>query len=158
MKVGVVGDIHGSYESLKEAVREMGIIDHLIFTGDGIREINRLQDETGLFVRGVRGNCDFLSGFPNDDLFHLDNYKVFLTHGHIYDVKSGLTRLAKIGDARGAQLVIFGHTHIPESTTWNNVMLFNPGTLYRERSYGGISFGMIEIVEGKINLSHHRIA
>lgn len=157
MRVGVVGDIHGNYEDLKEALRQMGAIDHLIFTGDGIREINRLQEETEIMVRGVRGNCDFLGGFPYDDLFHLDRYKVFLTHGHIYDVKSGLARLGKIGQAKGADLVVFGHTHIPEITDWYEVRLFNPGTLYRERSYGGISYGIIEITPEGIFLSHGRI-
>ena len=144
MRVGVVGDIHGNYYDLQRAVTAMGPIDHLLFTGDGYRDICRLREETGLLVRGVVGNCDFGSEFPADDLIWLDQYQLWLTHGHYYGVKQGLTRLGEAGRARKVDLVVFGHTHQAISTTWNEVNLFNPGTLSRERSYQGISYGIIE--------------
>ena len=42
MRVGVVGDIHGSYYVLKQAVKGMGRIELLLFTGDGYREIRQV--------------------------------------------------------------------------------------------------------------------
>ena len=144
IRVGVVGDIHGNYYDLKRAVAAMGKIDHLLFTGDGYRDIYRLREETQLFVRGVVGNCDFGSGFPSEELFTLDEYQIFLTHGHCYGVKQELNRLGEAGRAKGADLVVFGHTHQPLSSLWYEIKLFNPGTLSRERSQQGISYGMIE--------------
>jgi uncharacterized protein len=144
MRVGVVGDIHGNYYDLKRAIDAMGQIDHLLFTGDGYRDICRFRDESNLLVRGVVGNCDFGSEFPREDLIWLDDYKILLTHGHYFGVKQGLTRLGEAGREKKADLVVFGHTHQPLSTTWNEINLFNPGTLSREGAYQGLSYGIIE--------------
>ncbi|TCL74177.1 hypothetical protein EDC14_1004113 [Hydrogenispora ethanolica] len=152
MRVGVVGDIHGSYHELRKAVRAMGKIDHLLFTGDGYRDICRLREETGLFVRGVAGNCDFVSEFPLEQTFQLDEFKILLAHGHQYGAKTGLSRLGQAGREQGAALVVFGHTHQPLSTTWNEIRLLNPGTLSRERSYGGVSYGIIETGAAGLNM------
>ena len=40
--------------------------------------------------------------------------KLFVTHGHAYGVKSGLGRLAERAKTLGADVVLYGHTHIPE--------------------------------------------
>lgn len=157
MRVGVVGDIHGSYCELKKVLAQMGEIDHLLFTGDGVRDIDRLKEETGILVRGVKGNCDFAVGFSEVEIFYLDQYKVLLTHGHLFGVKSGLTRISLLAQEKGVDLVVFGHTHLPLIDEWNGIKLFNPGTLYRERSYLGLSYGIIETDEHGIYLSHGRI-
>ncbi len=157
VRVGVVGDIHGNYQELKQAVQAMGKIDHLLFTGDGYRDIRRLQDETMLYVRGVIGNCDFVSEFPLEQIFNLDQFKVLLAHGHQYGVKTGLSRLGQAGREQGVDLVVFGHTHQPLNSSWNEIKLFNPGTLSRERSYRNVSFGMIETGAAGLNLSLHQL-
>lgn len=143
MRVGVMGDIHGNYAGVGVALEQMGKIDLLLFTGDGLREIERLQQETGLSVRGVRGNCDFLGNLPEEICFDLAGHRLLLTHGHRYGVKNGLLRLALMGEERGVELVVFGHTHEAQLTQWHGLMLFNPGTLS-----GNIrSYGLIEITE-----------
>lgn len=157
MRIGVVGDIHGNYHGLKQALREMGRIEMLLFTGDGYREITRLQEETDLRIEGVVGNCDFCSTYPTEQLLYLDHYKVLLTHGHLQGVKTGLTRLGMAGRAQGANLVVFGHTHEPLSSDWYEVKLFNPGSLSVERSYRGPSYGVIEISESGINAVINRL-
>lgn len=157
MRIGVVGDIHGNYYGLKQAVREMGRIEMLLFTGDGHREISRLQEETDLRIEGVVGNCDFCSMYPTEQLLYLDRFKVLLTHGHLQGVKADLTRIGMAGRSQGANLVVFGHTHEPISTDWYEVKLFNPGSLSVERSYRGPSYGVIEISEAGINAVINRL-
>lgn len=157
MRIGVVGDIHGNYSGLKKALTQMGAVDHLLFTGDGIREIKRLQEESGIFVRGVRGNCDFLSDYPDEDMFTLEGNRILLTHGHHYGVKNGLTRIGLAAREKEVKLVVFGHTHLPVITEWQGVLLFNPGTLCPERCYHGIGYGMIEITENGVRPSLFRL-
>jgi putative phosphoesterase len=151
MRIGVVGDIHGNYQGLKQAVREMGRIEMLFFTGDGYREIDRLQTELDIRIEGVAGNCDFCSVYPAEQLVYLEHCKILLTHGHLYGVKNDLTRLGTAGRTQGVQLVVFGHTHEPLSTNWYEVKLFNPGSLSAERSHRGPSYGVIEISPSGIN-------
>jgi putative phosphoesterase len=147
MRVGVVGDIHGNYSGLTKALQGMGKVEELIFTGDGYREIARLEAESGVKVIGVVGNCDFYSEFASERIFSLGVSRIFLTHGHHYGVKQGLTRVALAGQSHGIDLVIFGHTHLPLDDLWQNVRLFNPGSLSMERSMGGPSYGVIEFDE-----------
>jgi putative phosphoesterase len=151
MRIGVVGDIHGNYYGLKQAIREMGRIEMLLFTGDGYREISRVQTETDLRIEGVAGNCDFSSLFPTEQILYLGDIKILLTHGHLYNVKNDLTRISMAGREQGAHLVVFGHTHEPLSTDWYEVKLFNPGSLSVERSYRGASYGVIEFSSKGIN-------
>jgi phosphoesterase, MJ0936 family len=151
MRIGVVGDIHGNYWGLRQAVREMGQIKMLLFTGDGYREISKLQHEEFDFgIEGVAGNCDFYSAYPSEQLLVLGGCKILLTHGHLYGVKQDLTRLGMAGREQKAQLVVFGHTHEPLSTDWDEVKLFNPGSLSVERSFRGPSYGVIEISGNEI--------
>ncbi len=157
MRIGVVGDIHGNYSGLKQAIREMGRIDLLLFTGDGYREISRLKDEIDILVEGVAGNCDFCSSYPPEQLLTLDGYRILLTHGHFHGVKSDLMRIGMAGRERQANLVVFGHTHEAVCTDWYEVKLFNPGSLSVERSYRGPSYGIIELADSGINTSINRI-
>jgi uncharacterized protein len=157
MRIGVVGDIHGNYFGLKQAVRDMGRIEMLFFTGDGYREISRLEKEMDLRIEGVTGNCDFYSIYPSEQVIYLERYKVLLTHGHLHGVKNDLTRLGMAGREQDVQLVVFGHTHEPLSTDWYEVKLFNPGSLSVERSHRGASYGIIEISESGINTVINRL-
>lgn len=157
LRIGVVGDIHGNYPGLKKALAQMGTVDHLLFTGDGIRDIRHLQAETGVFVRGVRGNCDFLADFPDEELFTLEGNRILLTHGHHYNVKNGLTRIGLAAQEKEVRMVVFGHTHLPVITEWQGILLLNPGTLCRERCYNGIGYGMIEVSENGLRPALYRL-
>ncbi|HYH02288.1 MAG TPA: metallophosphoesterase [Bacillota bacterium] len=157
VRIGVVGDIHGNYSGLRKVVEEAGMVAQWLFTGDGYREITRLEAEFGVSIAGVAGNCDFFTEFPGEQRLQLGNYRILLTHGHIYGVKQGLTRLALAGQSQGAALVVFGHTHLPFDDCWNNVRLFNPGSLSVERSAGRPSYGLIELSETGIKCQLCRI-
>jgi putative phosphoesterase len=145
IRLGVVGDIHGNVAALREALDQMGPIDQLLFTGDGNRDLKARAVGVSVPVVGVAGNCDFCTLYPNEQLLNLANRLIFLTHGHQYGVKQGLTRLALAGQAAAADLVVFGHTHLPLDDIWKNIHLFNPGSLSRERSLGGLGYGIIEL-------------
>lgn len=144
MRIGVVGDIHGNYEGLCEAVRRMGRLDLLLFTGDGYREISRLSGESNLPIEGVAGNCDFAAAYPLEQTMGYDGCRILLTHGHKYGVKNGLTRIGLAAREKQVDLVVFGHTHQALDTDWYGVRLFNPGSLSLERASAGPSYGLIE--------------
>jgi putative phosphoesterase len=153
MRIGVVGDIHGNYEALYQAVQRMNHPNLLLFTGDGFRDICRLIEEVEIPIEGVAGNCDVHTEYTNELILKLGKFKVLLTHGHLYNVKNGLTRIGLAGRSKGVNLVVFGHTHMPLDDQWYEVKLFNPGTLCRERSVRGLTYGMIEITDSGIRTS-----
>ena len=64
-----------------------------------------------------------------------------MTHGHLFGVKSGYERIAEYAADRGADVVLFGHTHyktLRHGTPFSPA-LFNPGSLRDAHSYGVIT-------------------
>jgi putative phosphoesterase len=157
MRIGVVGDIHGNLAGLEQAVRAMGPIDRLLFTGDGYQEIARAKHKFDFPIAGVSGNCDFYSEYPVEQFLILEQYHLMLTHGHRYGVKQGMTAIGLAGREKGVDLVVFGHTHVPLNTEWEGIRLFNPGTLCPERAYHGVTYGIVKIDQNGLTLLHERI-
>jgi putative phosphoesterase len=144
MRVGVVSDTHGSYFLLQKALEAMGGIDLLIHAGDGADEMKRLLSEHPVRCEQVAGNCDAAPYLPTQTRFDLAGYRVFLTHGHLFGVKSGLLRIAAKGLEEEAKVVVFGHTHEPTREEYRGVLLFNPGSL-SSKAYGSPSYGLLEL-------------
>ena len=78
----------------------------------------------------VPGNCDYCTSVPASLLQEAGGVRIFLTHGHLFGVKTGLTRLLLEGKRVGAQLVLFGHTHRPYLAEHDGVWLLNPGSCH----------------------------
>jgi putative phosphoesterase len=157
IRLGAVGDIHGNLAGLRMALNQMGRIDVLLFTGDGYRDLSQMKAELDVAITGVAGNCDFVSAYPAQQVIVVAGYRILITHGHLYGVKQGLTRLAIAGQAAAADLVVFGHTHQPLDELWKNVRLFNPGSLSAGRSGSAPSYGLIELDQAGIRTMFRRL-
>jgi putative phosphoesterase len=69
--------------------------------------------------------------------------KIFITHGHMYNVKSTLYELANEAISQKADIVLFGHTHNRYSEYRDEIHFLNPGSLH---GYGA-SYGFVDITE-----------
>lgn len=143
MKYLVISDIHGSSKYLKMVLEKVNDFDKLIILGDilyhGPRNnlpdgynpkevidiLNSLKDK----IIAVRGNCD-----ANVDLMvldfeiidnrwiEIDNNKVFLTHGDVYN-KNNLVGLNE------KYIMLYGHYHKNEVINIETVKTINLGSL-----------------------------
>ena len=169
MKIIVVSDIHGRGEYLDGVLSRHCDCDGVFFLGDGARDI----DTDGIMSRGrmfggVLGNCDPVYtplGYPfsKELLLCASEYTVMLTHGDLYSVKSGYERAAAQAYKRGADILLFGHTHVPmekyipsgtrllDTVTERSLRIMNPGSL-KEGSYG-----ILQIKNREILFSHGRV-
>jgi putative phosphoesterase len=148
MRIIAVSDTHGSPDLLLTAVRHAGRTDMLLHLGDGQRDCAALDGYSGK-VWIVRGNCDFS---PFDDYEHflkLDGASIYMTHGHLFDAKITLNKLWYKGREMGADIVCFGHTHVPLLEKQGTVTLLNPGSLKHSKTYGLIEIGQ---EHSKINI------
>jgi hypothetical protein len=148
MRVGVLGDSHGDLDLSKQAVRAMGAVDLLVHTGDFYQDALLLADQLGVEVHAVVGNCDRCVPGPREELLELAGHRIFLTHGHLYGVKQGLLRLDYRAREVGADLVIFGHTHVPLSEEFNGIRYLNPGSVAWPRLAGQCSYALIRLEPG----------
>ena len=134
MKILVLSDSHGNLKGVQHAVKRFGKnADVIVHCGDGTHgeamwlEEN-CRDKT---VVCVRGNCDFSSKLNNYEFLNICGKRIMVTHGHLNSAKYGLENLSYKAEEEGADVVFFGHTHIPTDETIGQVRLINPGTCSR---------------------------
>ena len=137
MKVLIVSDTHGREQNLAEALEQTGPIDQLIHLGDvegGAEHIRELAGDAPAAI--IAGNNDFFCDLPNERIFTLGGHRIFMTHGHGYFVHSGTLYLKREARKKGADIVMFGHTHKPYMEEDNELLLLNPGSLSLPRQEG----------------------
>ena len=125
MKVLIVSDTHGREQNLAEALEQTGPIDQLIHLGDvegGAEHIRELAGDAPAAI--IAGNNDF------------GGHRIFMTHGHGYFVHSGTLYLKREARKKGADIVMFGHTHKPYMEEDNELLVLNPGSLSLPRQEG----------------------
>jgi len=140
MKIGVVGDTHGSREALVIISRVFQDVQLLFHTGDHYQDGVNLEKKMGIPVFTVKGNCDYKTR-DTEVLITLEGKKFFLTHGHLFGVKHGLNTLQDRAAELEADYCLFGHTHRPLILEYQGVWFLNPGSLAWPRGpeyYAGI--------------------
>lgn len=155
MKILAVGDTHGNVNGFKALLKDInGLIDGVIHTGDyetDTRFIN--EDYPNLPLYGVCGNCDYGRFMPPVRIVELGGKRIFITHGHRYDVKFSLMRLSYAAMENQADICVFGHTHIPLVEKYNGLYIVNPGSLSLPRGGSKPSYGIIDIDdEGNVEI------
>ena len=169
MKILVLSDSHGRTDRILDACKlHKNTLDLVIFLGDGVNDMKYCQSKlAGVPVISVSGNHEdatsiFLSEekAPSELSLTLDGYKLLLMHGHKFGVKGGITRALSYAYAKGADILLFGHTHTPHEKYYpdgteltfgaseRGMYAFNPGSI------GAGSAGLLELRENGVVMSH----
>ena len=170
MNILILSDTHGHADRVEALLDRPSVRpDAILFAGDGMRDLSYLSLHCPLFA--VCGNNDPMAFSTAGDTarteltLDLDGHRLFLTHGHRLGVKSGIQRLLMHAVARGADVVIYGHTHCPheeyvpagtrvgDAVLENGIWLFNPGSLGDRNA----SFGTLTIHDGQLLFGHGRL-
>lgn len=152
MKILVFSDSHRSLSGMYAAI-DLHQPQQVIHLGDLMDDAEEVAEHyPKLPFCLVPGNCDgWGHATPVKKNITLGGKSILLSHGHRWGVKSGYD--AAIADARavGADILLFGHTHVPlleqlEGGLW----MMNPGPA---RS----SYGLIEITDGTVLCTLHHV-
>ncbi len=147
IRILVFSDTHGIIEGCIRTISNIGAVDMILHAGDTSGDA---ADLSYIFpdipIRYVSGNCEISRADTNLEIV-AENKKIFLTHGHLFNVKNELacTSLIKHSKAIGADIAVFGHTHKPLCQNLGDLILLNPGSA----KYGN-TYGVIEIENGRI--------
>lgn len=128
-RILVVSDTHRHHENLQKALLAEAPIDMLIHLGDVEGEEDYIVALADCEVHMVAGNGDYFSTLEREKLFKIGSHNVFITHGHYYYVSLGIENIVKEAALRGADIVMFGHTHRPLIERMNGVTAINPGSI-----------------------------
>lgn len=149
MRILVFSDTHGRITEAENVIKNMVGVDAVIHCGDHLSDAERIAaDFPEIKIYGVCGNCDANRSKPYI-VEEFEGKKIFITHGHLYKVKSETDceykTLREEGLRLGADAVVFGHTHIPYNMDWGNMVVLNPGSI---KSLG--TYGVIEIENDRL--------
>ncbi len=128
MKICVISDSHGNKGKVQKVINQNSF-DYLFFLGDGIRDLEVLDDLENIKTKIVSGNCDLFADQALTQIFSLNNVKIMITHGHQFKVKLGTSNLFEYAKQHGISLVCYGHTHQKSLQMKDGVTLLNPGAL-----------------------------
>ncbi|MDR9755631.1 MAG: metallophosphoesterase [Thermacetogeniaceae bacterium] len=145
MRIGILSDSHGKLEKAEKALQEMGNIELLLHAGDYRKDALMLGSAHGIEVKSVIGNCDRFALGPAEELMEINSYKIYLTHGHLFGVKYSLDRLKKQAERLGADIVIYGHTHVSHQEKMNGILFLNPGSITWPLIPGRHSYAVLEV-------------
>ncbi|SFA83658.1 hypothetical protein SAMN05216249_10382 [Acetitomaculum ruminis DSM 5522] len=129
MKILVVSDTHGYNDNLKRVLEIEGTIDALFHLGDLEMDAGVIENMAQCPCELIAGNNDLFSVYPREKMVNISSCNIFMTHGHKYYVNTETDFIKKKGISMGADIVMFGHTHVPVVDTDYNITLINPGSL-----------------------------
>lgn len=151
MKIGVVSDTHQITKNIDKIIQNLRTCDLIIHAGDNFIDSKYIHSMTNVGVMAVKGNCDFCD-VEDEILFEVEGKNIFLCHGDKYDVKYDIINLKEKAKKVNADIVIFGHTHIPFHKEIDDIVFLNPGSLSFPREVSYKSFVIIDICENDINV------
>ena len=131
----VVSDTHGDNRAMLEVIQKEKPFDILIHCGDVQDNLAAILGTREFGYFAVRGNCDMFSFAEDERCVKLGYYTVFVTHGHRYQVNYRDSALIMAGKKKRADVILYGHTHVPEvrEDKENGILIVNPGSLSRPR-------------------------
>ncbi len=170
MKILVFSDSHGSSHPLRTALDAHRDAEAVVFLGDGAAEAwDVLADYPHLSRCILSGNCDSRLALAargadcaEECVLDFGGKRFLCLHGHTRGVKMGMDRVLYRASEVQADVILFGHTHIPTSEyapdpacPAKRILLFNPGSV--GRGYGN-PYGVIHVVNGAISAGHGKAA
>ena len=155
MNVVVLSDTHlrpGRNRRLPDAVYDaLASADAVLHAGD-IVTADLVHELSGFApVHAVLGNNDLdpaLSHLPERLVVDLDGVRVGMVHdsGPSAGREARLRRLFPDAD-----VVVFGHSHIPWNVTGlDGQLLFNPGSPTERRAQPVHTYGVLDLVDGRV--------
>ena len=152
MKAMIISDIHGNIDNLNrvldifkiEKCEKLYILGDLFNYGIDYYKMDILEKLNSMagVICAVRGNCDtdvdisnILFGMPYIREEYLNNKRIVLTHGNLYD-KQELCNYE-------ADIVLTGHSHIAKIEKFNDKLFINPGSISKSR-VGDNSFAILD--------------
>lgn len=157
MKILVLSDTHipRTTQTLpKQVYDEIANVDMIIHAGDFVEK--DLYDQLASLrdIKAVCGNMDsqeLRAKLPQKDILKIGAITIGLIHGH------GSPRNlvdTVLGEFKGVNAIIFGHSHSTMNEVRDGVLLFNPGSPTDKIFAAANTYGIIEIngkkIEGQI--------
>ncbi len=149
MKIGIVSDTHGNMGAVEAVAAAAHGVELWLHAGDFVDDARHLEKLSDTGVVKVAGNGDWpRTDVPNETVVEAAGHKIFLAHGHTYDVNHGTGILLEAAKEAGCDIAVYGHTHRVYCEK-GRICVLNPGSASRPRDEMRPSFMTAELLPGK---------
>lgn len=156
MKLIIVSDSHGDTSSLS-LIRTRHLHEGNLFIHCGDSELAADHPLLNEYVT-VRGNCDFDKNLLKDRIEPITlGARLFMTHGHLYDVKYSLMRLYYRARELDANIVCYGHSHCIGAEMVDGILFINPGSVVLPRNTKEKTYALLDINEASFELTFYEV-
>ena len=133
VNIAIISDTHDDISMVKQVLGR-DHIDYMIHLGDNVEDVSRILNEfPELKLFYIKGNHDEDPELLAEAIFEICGLKIYATHGHLFDSKKEHDGLIARGREYGANVVLFGHSHIQKVFEKDDVLVINPGSLSESR-------------------------
>lgn len=151
MKIIVFSDAHGNKEIILSILDQNKNADYIISLGDSELPQGFFESRN---IISIRGNAYFDGGNYYNHVLSINNRKIFLTHGHLFHVRSTFTQLVNKAKLEGCTIALYGHTHIPKISKIDGIYIVNPGALKKDRLHNTPTYLEIDLKEADVQFTH----
>ena len=163
MKIGVLSDSHHEHDNILEAIaflkkRGTKLLIHL---GDDYNDMDGIADENTIRVPGLYCDAYLKTYVPNRRIEDIEGWKVLITHTpeSTLDDLPDDTHPEDLVKNQEIDIMLYGHTHIPEIKMENDIVYINPGHLRKEDKKGNpATFALIDISEHKLFITIYKLS
>lgn len=152
MRILVCSDNHMDQNILKEVYQKHQDMDLYIHCGDSETSMKNLRP-----FSCVAGNNDYDPEYPKFRVIDTPKHSFFVTHGH--QEWCDYEAMGEKARATGCDVVLYGHSHKFDDTTYEGIRFINPGSMTRPRTMAPPSYAIIEIddITGEIEVKRMNI-
>jgi putative phosphoesterase len=155
MKIGFVSDTHKNIKNLDAAVEFLKILGakQFIHLGDDYTDFDEIGEEHVIRVPGVYSDAYRNPDVPNRRTEIIEGWRFLLTHTtdvHENDLPGDMNPGEEVKEGR-IDVVLYGHTHIPDVKKVFHIIYINPGHLKEEDKRGyPPTFGFLDVTPGEL--------
>lgn len=149
MKIVITSDVHGNFARLQRIALLHHDADYFLDAGDSEGNESIIRP----FI-SVEGNNDPYLIFPKTRVIECGDIKIYMTHSHEFFSSQREEGLVKKAKRLGCQIVVYGHSHVPDVKEVHGVTLICPGSLYYNRDRSPIGYVILNIDQDKFSAQH----
>ena len=151
-KIVVMSDNHGYHKMIDEIKRLEPEGDYYVHCGDS----EALEEALKGWIC-VRGNNDWMARLEDEIIFEVEGISFLVTHGHRYGYFNREELMVDDLLRHGCDVLLSGHTHVPQCEEIDGFYLINPGSTTLPRRGSAKSYCIIYVEQGKINVEFKEI-
>lgn len=141
VRIAVLSDTHQNLRLARDALQLISPVDFFVHLGDYVEDARLLSRATGIPCRFVTGNGDIAEKGPREIFLTAGGKRIWAIHGDQFDERGQIDEGLLLFEAQriGAEVVLFGHSHVQMWRVTQGIHLLNPGHMMISSEHGTLA-------------------